>query len=68
MKVILAAVLMGGLLTACTNQEQNKKEENMTTLNLTQEWDKVFPLSEKVNHCKVTFDSTLCGSHDVTLS
>jgi len=25
-----------------------KAEENMTTLNLTQEWDKVFPLSEKV--------------------
>ena len=48
---------MGGLLTACTNQEQNKKEENMTTLNLTQEWDKVFPLSEKVNHCKVTFET-----------
>lgn len=41
MKVILAAVLMSGLLTACTNQEQNKKEENMTTLNLTQEWDKL---------------------------
>ena len=40
-KVLLAAVLMGGLLTACTNQEQNKKEENMTTLNLTQEWDKL---------------------------
>ena len=57
MKVILAAVLMGGLLTACTNQEQKKKEENMTTLNLTQEWDKVFPLSEKVNHCKVTFET-----------
>ena len=29
----------------------------MTTLNLTQEWDKVFPLSEKVNHCKVTFET-----------
>lgn len=57
MKVILAAVLMGGLLTASTNQEQNKKEENMTTLNLTQEWDKVFPLSEKVNHKKVTFET-----------
>lgn len=57
MKVILAAVLMGGLLTACTNQEQNKKEENRTTLNPTQEWDKVFPLSEKVNHCKVTFET-----------
>ena len=24
-------------------------------LNLTQEWDKVFPKSEKVDHCKVTF-------------
>ena len=55
MKVILAAVLMGGLLTACTNKEQTKTEENMTTLNLVQEWDKVFPLSEKVNHQKVTF-------------
>lgn len=27
----------------------------MTELNLTQEWDKVFPKSEKVNHRKVTF-------------
>ena len=26
-----------------------------TTLNLTQEWDKVFPLSDKVQHTKVTF-------------
>ena len=31
--------------------------EKMTTLNLTQEWDKVFPLSEKVNHRKVTFET-----------
>lgn len=27
----------------------------MATLNLTQEWDKTFPKSEKVNHRKVTF-------------
>ena len=27
----------------------------MEQLNLTQEWDKVFPQSEKVDHCKVTF-------------
>ena len=37
----------------------------MKTLILTQEWDKVFPLSEKVNHRKVTFDTqfglTLAG-------
>ena len=29
----------------------------MNTLTLTQEWDKVFPLSEKVNHRKVTFNT-----------
>ena len=29
----------------------------MNTLTLTQEWDKVFPLSEQVNHRKVTFDT-----------
>ena len=56
-KVLLAAALLGGMLTGCTNKEQTKAEENMTTLNLTQEWDKVFPLSEKVNHRKVTFET-----------
>ena len=55
--LILTAALMGGLLTGCINNEQTKTEENMTILNLTQEWDKVFPLSEKVNHCKVTFEN-----------
>ncbi len=49
---------MGLTLTAC-NQKENKQttnEENMnTTLNLTQEWDKVFPQSDKVDHKKVTF-------------
>lgn len=57
-EVLLAAVLMGLTLTAC-NQKENKQttnEENMnTTLNLTQEWDKVFPQSDKVDHKKVTF-------------
>ena len=56
-KTILAAVLLGGMLIGCTNKEQSKTEEDMTTLNLTQEWDKVFPLSEKVNHRKVTFET-----------
>ena len=55
-KVLLAAALLGGML-GCTNKEQTKAEENMTTLNLTQEWDKVFPLSEKVNHRKATFET-----------
>ena len=56
-KNILAAILLSGMLIGCTNKEQTKTEENMTTLNLTQEWDKVFPLSEKVNHSKVTFET-----------
>ena len=29
----------------------------METLNLTQEWDKTFPKSEKINHSKVTFEN-----------
>ena len=37
------------LLTCKTNTS------DMTTLNLTQEWDKTFPKSELVNHSKVTF-------------
>jgi fermentation-respiration switch protein FrsA (DUF1100 family) len=57
MKVFLAAVLLGGMLAGCSNKEQTKTEENMTTMNLVQEWDKVFPLSEKVNHQKVTFET-----------
>ena len=56
-KALLAVALTGGLLAGCTNKEDTKTDENMTTLNLTQEWDKVFPLSEKVNHCKVTFET-----------
>ena len=45
--VVLALAAM--MLLACN---QNK---NMSTLNLTQEWDKTFPKSELVNHSKVTF-------------
>ena len=57
MKKVLFAVLVGGMLTACTDSKQTKTEENMKQLELTQEWDKVFPLSEKVNHKKVTFET-----------
>ena len=45
---------MGMMLMACNQNEQNK--DNMsTTLQLTQEWDKTFPKSDKVDHKKVTF-------------
>ena len=59
-KTIILAVV--ALMTACNNQPQTTeatktKEEMKQKLNLTQEWDKVFPLSEKVNHRKVTFET-----------
>ena len=48
-------MLLGGMLTACTNSNKQTTNNNMEKkLELTQEWDKVFPLSEKVNHQKVT--------------
>ena len=46
---------MGMMLAGCTDKNQTKTEQNMTTLNLTQKWDKKFPRSEKVEHRKVTF-------------
>ena len=54
-KVLLAAVLMGLTLTACTNKKTTNEEGMNTTLQLTQEWDKTFPKSDKVDHKKVTF-------------
>ena len=51
-------MLLGAVLTACHQTTTNEqKETTMTKLELTQEWDKVFPLSEKVNHRKVTFET-----------
>ena len=55
-KIVLSLMLVAGVLTAC-NKENSKNEEDMTKLELTQEWDKVFPLSDKVNHQKVTFET-----------
>ncbi len=50
-------MLVAAMLTACNNGSDNpsKKEDMKTTLQLTQEWDKTFPKSDKVDHKKVTF-------------
>lgn len=47
------------LTTACNDKTQptETKEEMKQELQLTQEWDKVFPLSDKVDHRKVTFET-----------
>lgn len=47
---LLAIVLLAGAACQRTNNEKDMKE-----LNLTAEWDKTFPKSDKVNHSKVTF-------------
>ena len=57
MKKVLLAVLAAGVLTACTNNKQTTDNDMKQELTLTQEWDKVFPLSEKVDHKKVTFET-----------
>ena len=51
---LLACLCSAGSLTAQENQlnMNNIMEEK---LNLTQEWDKVFPQSDEVNHSKITF-------------
>ena len=56
-KKLLIIAVVGGMLTACTDKKQNKENDMVQKLELTQEWDKVFPLSEKVNHKKVTFET-----------
>ena len=54
--IILSAVLVGMIFTGCNQKTKNQNDESMTTpLQLTQEWDKVFPKSDKVDHKKVTF-------------
>ena len=56
---MIMAALVGGMLMACNNKEVKQNTENnmKQQLTLAQEWDKTFPLSDKVNHRKVTFET-----------
>ncbi len=54
LKLVLKVVLAGMIGTAgCTADKEIS--DDMETFNLTQEWDKTFPKSDKVSHRKVTF-------------
>ena len=54
-KTLLLIAVVGGMLMACTNNKQTTDKDMEQELTLTQEWDKVFPQSDKVEHKKVTF-------------
>ena len=56
-KIVLLIAMAVGILTACTEKKITTCSDMKQELTLTQEWDKVFPLSEKVNHKKVTFET-----------
>ncbi len=45
------------MLMACTDKKQTTENNMKQELNLVQKWDKVFPLSDKVEHRKVTFET-----------
>ena len=56
---LLAALLLTGLTAPSAANGTDKynplNQHDMEKLELTNEWDKVFPQSDKVNHSKVTF-------------
>lgn len=53
-KGTIAALLLAGLAAAgCMNRQT--ENTHMQTLELTRDWDKTFPQSDKVEHTKITF-------------
>ncbi len=56
--ILMAAFLCLFSLTESPAQN-TQSNKNMEQLNLTQEWDKTYPKSDKVNHSKVTFHKSL---------
>ena len=46
---------LGFIIDTAQQKIRHKECFTMETLNMTQEWDKVFPQSDKVDHTKVTF-------------
>lgn len=53
---IFTALLASAFIAGCCQSQDNQTDKFMEEkLNLAQEWDKVFPQSDKVNHSKITF-------------
>ena len=58
-KSFIRRLLLAGVIITAVNANSVNAQENTgfmeEKLNLTQEWDKVFPQSDKVTHSKITF-------------
>lgn len=58
-KIVVTTLLAIGITAAGatngTTSNNQTKDNSMEKLELTQQWDKVFPQSDRVNHSKVTF-------------
>ncbi len=54
-KLAVTLTVASLILAGCNNANQQKETDKNNKLELTQEWDKVFPQSDNVNHCKVIF-------------
>lgn len=50
-----AIAIMAFLTFMNVMAQETTKTTDMNTLELTQEWDKTFPQSDKVEHTKITF-------------
>ena len=51
--IITVLAVCSAIYLFVTNENNNTMDNGK--LNLTEEWDKTFPKSEKVDHCKITF-------------
>lgn len=55
--LLIGSTLIGGYVMANLPQSATVVEVSAQTIQLTQEWDKTFPKSDKVEHRKVTFQN-----------
>ena len=53
--VLGAALCLAGCASPAPQTPKNPQDTMEEKLNLTDQWDKVFPQSDRVNHTKVTF-------------
>lgn len=55
LQIIAIMIILSLADVMASETDKHKKSSDMDTLELTQEWDKTFPKSEKVTHSKITF-------------